>query len=203
MEIVVKKLADLHEAPKNVRKHTEKQIKEYIRSLKMFGQIKPIIIDENGEIIAGNGLFKALQEMGKETCDCYILSGMTSEQKKKLMLADNRIYELGITDVNVFEEIILELNGDIDVPGWDEDLLSMMNATVSDVDEMIANYGAFGEEEINHLSESRNTSEKLPTVSKDVPAISPVSSQSSIKEMPAAQSQKFIICPNCGERICL
>lgn len=143
MQVVTKSLADLHEAPKNVRKHTDKQIKEYVRSLEMFGQIKPIVIDEHGEIIAGNGLFLALRAMERETCECYIVSGLTSAQKKKLMLADNRVYELGITDVGAFEEIILDLDGDIDVPGWDEDLLSMMNATAADVDDAVLDYGRF------------------------------------------------------------
>ena len=32
MKITVKKLSDLRESEKNVRKHTDKQIKEYIRS---------------------------------------------------------------------------------------------------------------------------------------------------------------------------
>lgn len=72
MQVVTKSLADLHEAPKNVRKHTDKQIKEYVRSLEMFGQIKPIVIDEHGEIIAGNGLFLALRAMERETANAIL-----------------------------------------------------------------------------------------------------------------------------------
>lgn len=145
MEITVKRLSDLHPAPKNVRRHTDKQIVEYIRSLEMFGQIKPVIADEYGEIIAGNGLYQALVQMGKETCDCYILSGLSDKQKKKLMLADNRVYELGITDMDAFDDIIRELGGDIDVPGWDEDLLAMMNAASEDVDEIVSSYGRWSD----------------------------------------------------------
>ena len=206
MKITVKNISDLREAPKNVRKHTDKQIKEYIRSINMFGQIKPLVIDENGEIIAGNGLFRALKEMGKETCDCYVISGLSTEQKKKLMLADNRVYELGITDVSVFEEIVLELNGDIDVPGWDEDLLSMMNATVPDVDEIVANYGSFEEEEVKRLAERKivNTDPPMsPTYITETSPLPQQISQSDVPEMPTAQPQRFIVCPKCGERICL
>lgn len=199
MKITVKKLSDLRESEKNVRKHTDKQIKEYIRSLEMFGQIKPIVVDEAGEIIAGNGLYKALVEMGRDTCDCYVVSGLTSAQKKKLMLADNRVYELGITDVSVFEEIILDLDGDIDVPGWDEDLLSMMNASVPDVNDMVSSYGAFAEEEVDKLSDRKTGSETAE------PNESPTSATANTvaQESPQAHEQRFVVCPKCGERICL
>ena len=162
MEITVKKLSELRPAAKNVRRHTDKQIAEYIRSLDMFGQIKPIIADEHGEIIAGNGLYQALVQMGKETCDCYILSGLSENQKKKLMLADNRVYELGITDMDAFDEIIRELGSDIDVPGWDEDLLSMMNAAAQDVDDIVNGYGSYEEADVSRLAE-RKAPDNVPT----------------------------------------
>ena len=95
MEITTVRLTDLKKAEKNIRKHTPKQIAEYVRSLKMFGQVRPIVADENHVIIAGNGMYDALVEMGAETAECYIVTGMTENQKKKLMLADNKIYELG------------------------------------------------------------------------------------------------------------
>lgn len=66
MKITVKKLADLRKPAHNIRRHSDKQITEYIRSIEMFGQIKPLVVDEHGEIIAGNGLFEALTRMGRE-----------------------------------------------------------------------------------------------------------------------------------------
>lgn len=215
MQVVTRKIADLHEAPKNVRKHTDKQIKEYIRSLEMFGQIKPIVIDEQGEIIAGNGLFLALRAMGRETCECYIVSGLTSAQKKKLMLADTRVYELGITDVSVFEEIILDLDGDIDVPGWDEDLLLMMNATADDVDDAILDYGDFEESAITRLSDKKPPvptredgiayqPEEPPMAASAAEHINTCREQEALtNDAHEALQRRYIICPKCGEKICL
>lgn len=215
MQVVTKSLADLHEAPKNVRKHTDKQIKEYVRSLEMFGQIKPIVIDEHGEIIAGNGLFLALRAMERETCECYIVSGLTSAQKKKLMLADNRVYELGITDVGAFEEIILDLDGDIDVPGWDEDLLSMMNATAADVDDAVLDYGDFEESAITRLSDKKSPApahedsiayqpEEPPTPAHAAEHINTYHEPETLtSDAPEALQRRYIICPKCGEKICL
>lgn len=202
MEITVKRLSDLHLAARNVRRHTDKQIAEYVRSVEMFGQIKPIIADENGEIIAGNGLFMALSKMGWETCDCYILPGLSEKQKKKLMLADNRVYELGITDMDAFDEIIRELGGDIDVPGWDEDLLAMMNAATQDVDEIVNGYGAFEESDVSRLAEQK-PAPAAPAVAPTQMSAAPNPAPAPIPEGSQGQVQKVIVCPKCGEQICL
>lgn len=57
MKITVKKLSELHKPAHNIRRHSEKQLTEYIRSIEMFGQVKPLVVAEDGEIIAGNGLY--------------------------------------------------------------------------------------------------------------------------------------------------
>lgn len=202
MEITVKHLSDLHLAAKNVRRHTDKQITEYVRSVEMFGQIKPIIADEHGEIIAGNGLYMALKQLGRETCDCYILAGLTENQKKKLMLADNRVYELGVTEMDTFEEIIRELGGDVDVPGWDEDLLAMMNAAAEDVDEIVNGYGAFEESDVSRMAE-RNTAPEPHAAQPAQTAVAKEPVPAPVPEGSQGQVQRVIVCPKCGEQICL
>lgn len=196
MKVVTKKLADLHVMEKNIRRHTEKQIKEYVRSIEMFGQIKPLVIDETGEILAGNGLFYALQSMGAESCDCYVMSGLTETQKKKLMLADNRVYELGFTDTAIFDEIIRDLGGDIDVPGWDADLLEMLNSSVRDADAMVGSYGVYDPGEVEAVNSRERTDHS------ETPVAAPVSAAPPVEET-QVQPERVIICPKCGERICL
>lgn len=99
-----------------------------------------------------NGLYDALVRMGKETCDCYVLSGLSAAQKKKLMLADNRVYELGITDSDVFDAILKDLGGDFDIPGWDPDLIEMITASMADTDDMVKGYGVYEGEEVDRIS---------------------------------------------------
>ena len=163
MKITVKKLSELHKPAHNIRRHSEKQLTEYIRSIEMFGQVKPLVVAEDGEIIAGNGLYEALLRMGRETCDCYVMVGLTDVQKKKLMMADNKVYELGFTDVDAIEELVKELDGDVDVPGWDADLLEMLNSTEDEADEMIGSYGEFPESEISSINRQQNE-EHVPYV---------------------------------------
>ena len=82
----------------------------------MFGQIRPIVIDENNVILARNGLFDTLNTMGKETAEVYQYSNLTENQKKKLMIADNKIFNLGIENLDTLNSFLEELNGDLDIP---------------------------------------------------------------------------------------
>lgn len=205
MKVTVKKLADLKPMGKNVRRHSQKQITEYVRSIKMFGQIKPLVVDEEGLILIGNGLFEALMTMGADKADCYVMTGMSEKEKKKLMLADNRVYELGMTDMDAFDEIIKSLEGDIDVPGWDADLLETLNSTISEVNEMVENYGSYDPEDISHISARQNSGSD----DSDSP-ITPINDQGQGNPSPGIQTQETannrnlehtIICPKCGEVI--
>lgn len=232
MKITVKKLADLRKPAHNIRRHSDKQITEYIRSIEMFGQIKPLVVDEHGEIIAGNGLFEALTRMGRETCDCYVVTGLTDVQKKKLMMADNKVYELGFTDTDAIEQLVKELDGDTDVPGWDADLLKMLDSTIEEADEIVNDYGSFPDTEVANMNR-RPVEEHIPYAdTPSYPVAPPADETPSTPAQPAAQTpaavsdnagvstytpqdspaqppqsgddgRRYIICPKCGERICL
>ena len=227
MNITVKKLAELHKPAHNIRRHSDKQITEYIRSIEMFGQVKPLVVAEDGEIIAGNGLYEALLRMGRETCDCYVMVGLTDVQKKKLMMADNKVYELGFTDVDAIEELVKELDGDVDVPGWDADLLEMLNSTTDEADEAIGSYGDFPENEIapinRHQAEEHIPYAETPTYPV-APAQQPAPTVSAAPQQPSTvlevstpsepqtaapevdsgvEQRRCIRCPKCGELICL
>lgn len=163
MQTVIKKITELKRPEKNVRLHGDRQIKEYIRSIEMFGQIRPLVIDEDNVVLAGNGLLTALKEMGRETADCYVVQSLTSKQKKKLMLVDNKIFELGVNNANVFDELLRELDGDIDIPGYDEELLKVLTASKTEADEIISNYGTYSEESISQMQNVQGKAEsQLP-----------------------------------------
>ena len=205
MKVTVKKLADLKPMEKNIRRHSQKQINEYVRSVKMFGQIKPLVVDESGVILIGNGLYEALKAMEVEKADCYVMTGMTEIEKKKLMLADNRVYELGMTDTDIFDEIIRSLDGDIDVPGWDADLLETMNATIREVDELVDGYGSYEPEEVARHSDrpeaSQGSTEQAFRAAQSPGR--PVDGPEGETPENGVSGPYFVICPKCGERIIL
>ena len=127
------KLAMLRKVDGNVRKHSEQQIKEYKRSVQAYGQLKPLVIDETGTILIGNGLYDALTGLGWTEADCYRVTGLTEKQKKKMMLSDNRVYDLGETDDEAVAELLRELDGDTDIPGYDTEWLEEVYNSIDDI----------------------------------------------------------------------
>ena len=136
MKVVDKNIADLKHVDGNTRLHSDRQLREYVRSLEMFGQIRPLVIDENNVVLAGNGLLAALRKMGKTTAACHVVEGLTDRQKKKLMLADNKIFQLGEDNTFAFEEALRELSGDLDIPGYSADILKNLASDLKAVDEL-------------------------------------------------------------------
>jgi len=206
MKIVKKKLTDLKPPEKNVRIHSEKQTKEFVRSLEAFGQIRPIVIDEDNTVLAGNGLYAALMAKGDTEADCYVVKGLTPNEKKKLMLADNKIYSLGVDDMDVFEEFLKDLGDDLEIPGYDLELLETITADMNDVDEMLSGYGTVDESTKERIADTAQKYEAQEAVHAEAaeeikPAQPP--SESTAEGHGEPLPKRFIQCPECGHKIWL
>lgn len=196
----------LQHPEKNVRKHSRKQIEEMKRSITMFGQFRPIVVDESNTILAGNGLVTAMREMGVEEAEVIKYEGMTSNQKKKLMIADNQIASLGTDDMEVIEEFIKSLDGDLDVPGYDEETLEMLVAEAEAVTEQVMSYGVYTPQEVAEVKQYEETpiqpvpqTYQAPTQRMGSPAPIPAEDRTSAN----MEREQFVICPHCGEKIWL
>lgn len=211
MEVITMKLADLVKPEKNVRIHTEQQLKEFQRSVKMFGQIRPIVVDENNVILAGNGLYDTLLAMGKETADVYRYDNLTENQKKKLMIADNKIFSLGIENLETLNCFLEDLQGDLDIPGFDEEILKQMVSDAEDITDKLSEYGTLDDEEIQSIKESGERKEqqiKRIESGEEELAVAPaptvpVAQEAEEENEDTAEVRKFVICPKCGEKIWL
>lgn len=84
--------------PRNARQHSRRQITHLMESLGEFGFIKPIVVDENNVILAGHGVWQAAQEMEMEKVPITVISGLTDEQKRAYVIADNRLGEMSRWD---------------------------------------------------------------------------------------------------------
>lgn len=212
VNVVVRKLADLHHPELNIRLHPDKQITELKRSIEQNGQTRLIVIDENNVVWIGNGLMQAMIEMGLETAHCLLKEGMTDKEKKKMMASDNRIFELGVTDMDAFDQLLKELGTDLDVPGFDPELLNTLTADLEEADEMIAQYGLVDEEKKEEIVAAAETYEKkeenfaaeaqeIAPASVSTPPVGSTTNEN--EESPQELSRRFLVCPKCGERIWL
>lgn len=210
MEIITMKLTDLVKPEKNVRIHTEQQLAEFQRSVKMFGQIRPIVIDEKNVILAGNGLYDTLIAMGKETAEVYRYDNLTENQKKKLMVADNKIFSLGIDNLDTLNSFLEDLQGDLDIPGFDEEILKQMVSEAEDITDKLSEYGTLDEEEIQAIKENAERKEqqiqKMESEQESVPQETVLTQPDSVtndNEEKTAEESQYVICPKCGEKIWL
>lgn len=204
MKLEVVKINDLKPLEKNVRKHNDKQIDELIKSVEQFGQTRAMVIDENNNILIGNGLYYALLKMNKQDAQCYRKTGLTETQKKKLILSDNKIYSLGSDDYEEINNYIAEITsiGDFEIAGYDKFILEQMTATDEQVEEAIKDYGTITDTKFiqeEPKQEINNTYiEKEPEITNE-----PVTMVTETKVGAEKNEKKYIICPSCGEMIYL
>lgn len=217
MKVIKKRLDDLKHPEKNVRIHSEQQIRELKRSLEKFGQTRALVVDENNVILIGNGLYEAMVSLGYQEASVYVKTELSENDKKKLMIADNKTYALGIDNLDTLNEFLEELQGDLDIPGYDEEILQQMVADADEVTEKISEYGTLGESEIQKIKEANEKREQKAAAAEISDNNSENSSenpntsdnQSSERqnttetEPEITETRKFVICPNCGEKIWL
>ena len=217
MNVITMPISELKRPERNVRIHTDKQLKDFERSIRMFGQIRPLVVDETNTILAGVGCFETLCRMGATEAAVYKVSDLTESQKKKLMIADNKIYGLGIDNLETFDSFLKELSDDLDIPGFDESILQSMVAEAEEVTDKIMEYGSVDDSEIESLKAAKARKEALMEKAGQeqgatafaqpvaVPQSAPAPSNPPADEenTEPTEIRKFVICPNCGEKIWL
>ena len=208
MNIIKLPLSALRKPERNMRMHPEAQIREYCRSIEKNGQLKPLVIDENNVIWIGNGLYEALTRCGYTEAYCLVKAGMTEAEKKKMMMADNKIFDLGVDDISTFDAFIAELKDDLDIPGYDEEILQSMVSDVEEVTAAMQEYGTLDTQEVQQIQAAREKKEQAmaappPAAPAPAPQVAPPP-QVQVNVTPApAPERPSVVCPHCGETIWL
>ena len=107
MEIVTRNLKDIHPYERNPRKN-DNAVDAVAESIQQCGYIAPIIVDEDGVILAGHTRYKALKKLGRDEAQVLVKEGLSDEQKRKYRLLDNKTSELADWDYDLLVE---ELGG--------------------------------------------------------------------------------------------
>ncbi len=99
--------------PRNARTHSKKQIGQIAESIRTFGFVNPLLIDEANLVIAGHGRLAAARLLSLETVPAIRLRHLSGPQKRALALADNKLTENA---------------------GWDEELLARELQYLSEIE---------------------------------------------------------------------
>lgn len=123
---------------RNARLHSSEQISQIMESIKEFGFTNPLIVDSDGNLIAGHGRLEAVKQLNKVDfkdnpileLPCVEVNGLSENQKRALVIADNRIAENSTWD---FELLKLEID-DLVNENFD---LSLLGFSIDELDNLI------------------------------------------------------------------
>lgn len=130
MELKRVKVADLVPYEKNPRINDE-AVDAVAESIRQCGYCAPIVVDENMVILAGHTRYKALKKLGWHEAEVCVVPGLTSDQKRKYRILDNKTNELAGWDFKLLDQ---ELEG-LDFAGFD---FGFMKADCENLDAMFA-----------------------------------------------------------------
>lgn len=159
LEIEYVALSDIRGYERNARTHSVDQVAQIVDSIQQFGFTNPVLIDENGELIAGHGRKQAASTIGMSEIPAIRLTGLSDEKKRALRISDNQIALNAGWDLELLSEEVqaLDLDGfDIDVLGFDDEFLAdLIDGNISAIE--------YGDDDESPLDKSDNQSDGVDT----------------------------------------
>jgi hypothetical protein len=135
---------------RNAHTHSDTQVAEIAGSIRAFGFTNPILVGEDGGVIAGHGRLAAARKLGLSQVPVIALHGLSELERRQLLLADNRIALNAGWDL---EMLSLELK-DLSALGAD---LSVLGFTPRELSDALTAAGAGGltdEDDVPPLADS-------------------------------------------------
>lgn len=120
----------------NAKIHGKKQLEKLKESINEFGFLTPCLIDKDFNIIAGHGRVLAAKELKIKKIPCVFVEGLTEQQRRAYILADNRLGELGEWDMELVAQELNALTDEgfnIDLTGFSIDDSILDGQAVSDI----------------------------------------------------------------------
>lgn len=130
-------IGDLKPSPRNPRTHSDKQVAKLGKSLTRYGWTTPVITDDQNRILAGHGRVLAAAKLGMTEIPCVRLSGLSEEEKRGYVLADNELaLQAGWNDELRALELkeLMELNFDVSVIGLEMGQIDMIIGHAEEAD---------------------------------------------------------------------
>lgn len=105
--------------------HPEEQILALCEGIQRFGFTNPILLDAQGEIIAGHGRLEAAQRLQLEEVPCIVLGHLSEAEKRAYRIADNKLAHRSSFDMDAllreFEGIAeLDATFDLGLTGFEQ-----------------------------------------------------------------------------------
>jgi DNA modification methylase len=130
-KVIMRRTETLIPYAKNSRTHSDEQVAQVAASIKEFGFTNPILVGEDGVVIAGHGRLLAAQRLGMEEVPTISASGWSDAQRRAYVIADNKLALNAGWDSELLRLEIEDLEAeafDIDLLGFTDDELAALTA---------------------------------------------------------------------------
>lgn len=91
LDLNYRPLKALRPNPRNARTHSKRQVRLIADSLKTFGCINPVLIDDHDMVVAGHGRLEAAKLLGLPDVPTIRIDHLSDDQKRAYVLADNQL----------------------------------------------------------------------------------------------------------------
>ncbi len=117
-------VAELKPDPENAREHSPRQIDQLSKSIRDFGFVWPVMIDESKRILAGHARIEAAKRLGLKEVPTISIHHLSESQRRAFMIADNRLAENASWNKQLLAEQLkemleVELDFDLDAIGFE------------------------------------------------------------------------------------
>jgi ParB-like chromosome segregation protein Spo0J len=109
IQIQYRSVGDLALDPRNPRQHSQRQVNRIADSIREFGFVMPVVIDDNSQVVIGHGRVLAAKKLGMPRIPVVEIRHLSKGQLKALRIADNRLAQHAHWDEQLLGESFLEL----------------------------------------------------------------------------------------------
>lgn len=119
--IVERPLTSLKPYAHNARTHSKKQIRQIASSIERFGFVNPVLVSDEGDVIAGHGRVAAARQLGMKTVPTLAISHLGEAERRAYILADNKLalnagWDNGVLAIEL--QGLIDLEFDVELTGF-------------------------------------------------------------------------------------
>lgn len=120
-QVIERPIASLRPYARNARTHSKKQIKQIADSIGRFGFTNPVLVSEEGEIIAGHGRVEAAKSLGWKVVPTIALAHLSEAERRAYVIADNKLAMNAGWDREILAielQALVDLEFDVELTGF-------------------------------------------------------------------------------------
>jgi DNA modification methylase len=109
IQIQYRAVGDLTLDPRNPRQHSQRQVNQIADSIREFGFLMPVVVDDTAQVVIGHARVLAAKKLDMPRIPVVEIKHLSKTQLKALRIADNRLAQNAHWDERLLGESFLEL----------------------------------------------------------------------------------------------